>query len=88
MVDDGDHRPVDFHNSNYDKGQWEILQAQTFPSRGRSPTMGADIIIISLPRLTVEFPKSWKRMNEQTNDTTTVQTAYTSFILLVLVKLL
>ena len=41
---------------------------QTSPSRGRSPTMGADIITHSLPRLTVEFPKGWKRMNERTNE--------------------
>jgi hypothetical protein len=44
MVDDEDYAPVEFHNSNYGKGTWEIYWP-TSSSRGRSsPTMGADIV--------------------------------------------
>jgi hypothetical protein len=49
MVDDEDHVPVEFHNSNYGKGTWEIYWVRLLPSRGRSPTMGADIVSRAFP---------------------------------------
>jgi len=49
MVDDEDHVLVEFHNSDYGKSTWEMIWVRLLPSRGRSPTMGADIVYRAFP---------------------------------------
>jgi hypothetical protein len=61
------HAPVEFHNFNYGKGRWEIYWVKTSPSRGRSQTIGADIISLAFPGRPLSFLRQWLGKCHRTN---------------------
>jgi hypothetical protein len=88
MVDDEDHVPVECHNSNYGKRRMGDKLFQTSPSRGRSPTMGADIISHAFPGRPLSFQQSIGNVCRTKNERYDYdQTAYTSLILSCIVHL-